>query len=204
MIRTLSGTVLFVDSDCICLDVAGFGLEVFASGSLLDAARANEPLTCLAYLQTSDAGMTLFGFSDETERALFLELTQVKTMGGKLSIALLRHLDAETIVSAILAEDAHRLAVPGLGPKRAERICFELRSKAEKKFASLAGASRLPGKRAGMETEVVAGLVGLGFSQGEAARAVSASRAEGGAEKTWTEEELMKSSLAKLQRAAAK
>lgn len=203
MIRTLSGTVRSVDADSICLDVSGFGLEVFASGSLLEAARPDEFLTCQAYLQVSDAGMALFGFSDETERALFLEITQVKTMGGKLSIALLRHLDVRTIVSAILAEDSARLAVPGLGPKRAERICFELRSKAEKKFAAFAGEAPSSPKRGSMDAEVVSGLVGLGFSQSEAVRAVLSCRSEGGGEKNWTEEELMKSSLAKLQRATA-
>lgn len=203
MIRMLSGTVLSVDADSICLDVAGFGLEVFASGSLLAAARPNEPLTCQAYLQVSDAGMALFGFSDDAERALFLEITQVKTMGGKLSIALLRHLGVETIVSAILAEDSQRLAVPGLGPKRAERICFELRSKVEKKFAAFGVTAPLSAGRGSMDSEVVLGLIGLGFSQGEAARAVSACRAEGGEDKSWTDEELMKSSLARLQRTTA-
>ena len=200
MIRMLSGTVLSLDADSICLDVAGFGLEVFASGSLLATARPNEFLSCRAYLQVSDAGMALFGFSDDAERALFLEITQVKTMGGKLSIALLRHLDVETIVTAILAEDSSRLAVPGLGPKRAERICFELRSKVEKKFAAFASAVPVSGKRGSMDAEVVSGLVGLGFTQSEAVHAVSACRAE---DRPWSEEELMKSSLAKLQRGAA-
>ena len=203
MIRMLSGTVLSVDADSICLDVAGFGLEIFASGSLLAAARPNEFLSCQTYLQVSDAGMALFGFSDDAERALFLEITQVKTMGGKLSIALLRHLGVEAIVSAILAEDSSRLAVPGLGPKRAERICFELRSKVEKKFAAFASAVSVSGKRGSMDAEVISGLVGLGFSQSEAVHAVSACRAEVGEGKTWSEEELMKSSLAKLQRRAA-
>lgn len=202
MIRSLSGTVLAVDIDSICLDVAGFGLEVFASGSLLSSARVGDFLRCVAYLQVTDAGMSLFGFSDEQERSLFLEITQVKTMGGKLSIALLRHLDVQTIVFAILAEDSGRIAVPGLGPKRAERICFELRSKVEKKFGSLMGGDHavFSGGRGSIDAGVVAGLVGLGFSQGEAVHAVTACKAEADDGRVWTEEELMISSLAKLQR----
>ena len=200
MIRSLSGTVRAVDGDFICLDVAGFGLEVYATGSLLARARVGEFLTCVAYLQVTDAGMALFGFSDEVERALFLEVTQVKTMGGKLSIALLRHLDVESIVAAILAEDHSRIAVPGLGPKRAERICFELRAKVEKKIAPLIGA-QVPAisGRGSIDGAVVMGLTGLGFSQSEAVRAVSACRAED-TDRLWTEEELMKSALGLLQR----
>ena len=199
MIRTLSGTVLSIEADAICLDVSGFGLEVFATGTLLASARVGEYLSCVAYLQVTDAGMALFGFTSEVERALFLEITQVKTMGGKLSIALLRHLSVEAIVNAILAEDAARLAVPGLGPKRAERICFELRPKVEKKFASLVGASVPVTSGGSLDAGVVAGLVGLGFSQSEAVHAVSACRAED-ADRIWTEENLMKSALGLLQR----
>jgi Holliday junction DNA helicase RuvA len=199
MIHSLRGTVLSAGDGMICLDVAGFGLEVYASGSLLARAAAGEELDCLAWLQVSDAGMSMFGFSDESERALFLEITQVKTMGGKLSITLLRHLDAGAIVSAIMASDASRLAVPGLGVKRAERICFELRPKIEKKFSHLASGGTEIKLSGSADGEVISGLVWLGFSQGEAARAVSLCRAEGG-DRKWSEEDLMMSSLAKLQR----
>jgi Holliday junction DNA helicase RuvA len=199
MIRSLSGTVLSVDADAICLDVSGFGLEIFASGTLLSEARAGEYLTCAAYLQVSDAGMALFGFTNEAERALFLEITQVKTMGGKLSIALLRHLSAETIVNAILAEDCARLTVPGLGPKRAERICFELRSRVEKKFAALTGAAPFAHRGGSVDGDVVMGLAGLGFSQSEAVHAVSRCRADD-PDREWIEEDLMRAALGLLRK----
>ncbi|MDR3353632.1 MAG: Holliday junction branch migration protein RuvA [Synergistaceae bacterium] len=199
MIRSLSGRVISADGEIICLDVSGFGLEVYGSGSLMARAKPGDLLTCAAYLQTSDSGFALFGFSDEVERTLFLEITQVKTMGGKLSIALLRHLGSGEIISAILAGDSARLAVPGLGPKRAERICFELRSKAEKKFASFAGASAPLSERSSVDSGVMEGLAALGFTQSEAVQAISACRAEGG-ERSWTEEDLMKSALGRLQR----
>jgi Holliday junction DNA helicase RuvA len=199
VIRSLSGIVTAFDDECITLDVSGFGLEVFASGSLLSSARAGEPLMCSAYLQVTDSGMALFGFSDDRERAIFLEITQVKTMGGKLSIALLRRLDADAIISAIMAEDPLRLAVPGLGAKRAERICFELKSKVEKKFGALVGNVHAAAGKGSFDSGVAAGLVGLGFSQGEAVRAISSCKAES-PEREWTEEELMKSALMKLQR----
>lgn len=199
MIRSLTGVVLGTDGEAITLDVSGFGLEVFATGQLLSSAVVGERLTCSAYLQVTDAGMALFGFADDVERALFLELTQVKTMGGKLSIALLRRLDAGAIVAAILAEDASRLAVPGLGPKRAERICFELRGKVEKKFGDLASGAPVSAKRGSVDAEVASGLVGLGFSQSEAVGAVASAKASD-PDRAWSEEELMMHALSKLQR----
>ncbi|MDR1915758.1 MAG: Holliday junction branch migration protein RuvA [Synergistaceae bacterium] len=199
MIRSLYGIVISISGDAICLDVSGFGLEIFASGSLLASARAGDFLRCSAYMQVSDSGITLYGFSDETERALFLEITQVKTMGGKLSIAILRHLDAETILRSITSQDTARLAVPGVGTKRAERICFELKSKVEKKFGALL-KSDIHGLGLGsIDGEVISGLVGLGFSQSEAARAVAQCRSES-EDRGLSEEELMMSALGRLQR----
>ena len=199
MIRSLSGTVISIDDGTVCLDVAGFGIEVFATGSLLSSAVIGESLQCLAYLQVSDSGMAMFGFSNETERALFLEITQVKTMGGKLSIALLRHLGAADVISAIMSSDSSRLSVPGLGAKRAERICFELRSKIEKKFSSLVEGGVNISAAGSVDGEVIGGLMGLGFSQAEASRAVALCRSEDG-EREWIEEDLMMSALSRLQR----
>ncbi|GHV26957.1 Holliday junction ATP-dependent DNA helicase RuvA [Synergistales bacterium] len=197
MIRSLAGTVLSIEADAIILDVSGFGIEVFASGSLLSSAKTGEFLRCGAYLQVSDSGMAVFGFSDGTERALFLEITQVKTMGGKLSIALLRHLDAGSIIAAIKSGEAARLAVPGVGVKRAERICFELKSRMEKKFGGIGDDFAPIG--GSLDAGVIAGLIGLGFSQGEALSRVSSCRSED-AEREWTEESLMMAALSKLQR----
>ena len=199
MIRSLSGTVISTDAESICLEVAGFGIEVFATGTLLSSAVVGESLRCPAYLQVSDSGMAMFGFSSETERALFLEITQVKTMGGKLSITLLRHLAAQDVISAIMSSDPSRLSVPGLGAKRAERICFELRSKIEKKFPSLSEGGASVSAVGSVDGEVVGGLMGLGFSQAEASRAVALCRSEAG-EREWAEEDLMMSALSRLQR----
>jgi Holliday junction DNA helicase RuvA len=198
MIRYLRGTVITAGAETICLDVSGFGVEVFATGTLLERAVVGSELSCHAWLQVSDAGLAMFGFSNETERELFLEITQVKTMGGKLSITLLRHLGASEIVAAVMASDARRLAVPGLGPKRAERICFELKPRIEKKFAGLADGLPVAAPL-GADGAVTSGLVGLGFSQAEAARAVASCRAEA-PDREWNEEDLMMSSLGKLQR----
>ena len=201
MLKYLYGSVISVSEETVCLDVSGFGLEVFASGSLLAKASEGNPLDCLAWMQVSESGLSLFGFTDELERALFLELMQVKTMGGKLSIALMRHVDAGAIINAIASDDVSRLTVPGLGAKRAERICFELRPKIEKKFSELINASALPGPRrdAGV-SGVIAGLVGLGFSQAEANRAVGECRSESGGAESWTEESLLMAALAKLKK----
>lgn len=200
MINSLRGIVLSIGEDCIVLDVAGFGLEVFITRSLLEHAVIDEELVCYAYLQISDAGLSMFGFSSELERTLFLELLQVKTVGGKLAITLLRHLDAEQVLMAIMSGSAAMLSVPGLGAKRAERICFELKNKIEKKFSGMLDSGTAVSFGAPLDSFVMEALTGLGFSQGESARAISLSKADSETDTAWTEESLLKASLSILQR----
>jgi len=200
MINSLCGKVLLVGEDSIVLDVAGFGIEVYASRSLFDRSVVGEEMTCYAHLQISDAGLSMFGFATELERDLFLELLQVKTVGGKLAIALLRHLDAEQVLNAITSGNASMLAVPGLGVKRAQRICFELKNRVEKKFHDLSKNGSAVPFGGTFDSFVLEALMGLGFSHGESARAISLSRAECDADVAWTEESLLKASLGVLQR----
>jgi Holliday junction DNA helicase RuvA len=200
MINSLRGKVLSIGDESITLEVSGFGLEIFTSRSLMSQASLSEELFCFAYMQVSDAGINLFGFSDERERLLFLELLQVKTVGGKLAITLLRHLDADQILQSISSGSSAMLTVPGLGAKRAERICFELKNKISKKFSDIKNFGEQEQKGHVSDSFVMEALTGLGFSQGEAVRAISRSRAEAGNEASWTEEALLKASLSLLRR----
>jgi Holliday junction DNA helicase RuvA len=200
MINSLRGKVLSINDESITLEVSGFGLEVFSSRSLMSQASLSEELFCFAYMQVSDAGISLFGFSDERERMLFLELLQVKTVGGKLAVTLLRHLDADQILQAIVSGSSSMLTVPGLGAKRAERICFELKNKISKKFSDIKNFGEQEQKGHVSDSFVMEALTGLGFSQGEAVRAISRSRAEAGNEASWTEEALLKAPLSLLRR----
>ena len=200
MINSLRGKVLSIGDESITLEVSGFGLEIFTYRSLMSQASVSEELFCFAYMQVSDAGISLFGFSDERERLLFLELLQVKTVGGKLAVTLLRHLDADQILQAIASGSSAMLTVPGLGAKRAERICFELKNKISKKFSEIKGFSEQGRKEHASDSFVLEALTGLGFTQGEAVRAISRSRAEAGPDASWTEEDLLKTSLSLLRR----
>ena len=150
-------------------------------------------------MQVSDAGIAMFGFANETERDFFMELLHVKTIGGKLAIMLMRYLDLPRIVEAIKTGNVSALSVPGLGAKRAERICFELRSKVEKEFASI-GAEISGGAASSFDSFVAEALSGLGFSHGECARAIATAKAQAGDDETWTEESLLKAALGILQR----
>lgn len=200
MINFLRGNVTAINKESIVLDVSGFGIEVFPTRALFANAVVGEEMTCLTYLQISDAGLAMFGFASEIEREFFLELLHVKTVGGKVAISLMRALDLGRIVEAIKNGNVSMLTVPGLGAKRAERICFELKPKIEKKFSDVGTPSTGSLGSGGLDSFVTEALTGLGFSHGESVRAIATAKAQADDDVVWTEESLLMASLGILQR----
>ncbi|MDY2984017.1 MAG: Holliday junction branch migration protein RuvA [Synergistes jonesii] len=198
MINFLRGTLASIEKESIVLDVSGFGVEIYPTRALLASAALGEEMKCLAYMQISDAGLSMFGFASQEEKDFFLELLQVKTVGGKLAIALMRYRDLGSIIDAIRNGNVSTLSVPGLGAKRAERICFELKAKIEKKFVGLSAVGISAG--ASFDSSVTDALSGLGFSHGECARAIAMAKAQAEDDVKWSEESLLKASLGILQR----
>ncbi len=202
MIETLQGKVLFIEGDGIVLDVSGFGIKVFSTASLLRTISVGDDLFCYTFLQVSAAGISIFGFLTERERDLFLELVKVKTVGGKLAITILQYLDAEDILKAITLGNTTVLSVPGLGAKRIERICFELKPKIAKKFPdiNLNDSSGINQTAFTLDKIVLDALTGLGFSIRESMKAISLSKSAYEDKSMLTEENLLKATLSILQR----
>ncbi|MBO6048741.1 MAG: Holliday junction branch migration protein RuvA, partial [Spirochaetales bacterium] len=73
-------------------------------------------------------GMTLFGFSDEDERRLFLELIKVNGIGPKQAMKILSGVRVRDFISALDQSDVNFLSkIPGLGAKTSQKIILALR-----------------------------------------------------------------------------
>lgn len=151
MLRFLSGKVHSVFENLVVLNVGGFGFELPCTGRGAALCTEGEPATLVTYLQFSEAGPTLFGFADERERALFLKLTTVKGVGGKMAMNILKAAPPERIVSWILSSDVNSMVkIPGIGRKTAERLCFEMRPHLVGEDAELPAEGYMPaGKKSG-------------------------------------------------------
>lgn len=202
MIETLQGKILFIEGDGVVLDVSGFGIKVLSTASLLRTVSIGDDVFCYTFLQVSAAGISIFGFLTERERDLFLELVKVKTVGGRLAITILQYLDAEDILKAITLGNTTALSVPGLGAKRVERICFELKPKISKKFPdiNLNDSSGMNQTEFTLDKVVLDALTGLGFSVTESMKAISLSKSSYEDKSALTEEKLLKATLSILQR----
>jgi Holliday junction DNA helicase RuvA len=115
--------------------------------------------------------LELFAFSTAAERALFQLLRGVSGVGPRLALAVLSGMPPAELAAVLADEDVARLVtVPGVGQKTAERLVVDLKSKVE----SIAAAGDRGAGRTGVEEDAVTALVGLGYKQGEARKAVHA------------------------------
>ena len=181
MIGYIKGKILSLTPEYALIETAGgLGFEVACSYSAFSSLAGKNEGALYTYLQVSENGTALYGFSSQEEKNMFLKLITVSGVGPKMGIAVLSGLNITDLATAIATSDVKRLsAVKGLGKKTAERIILELREKvAAPASATLEKGVPVPVVYEGDEDAVVA-LMTLGFSRAESERAVSRARASG-------------------------
>ncbi|MGI6076073.1 MAG: Holliday junction branch migration protein RuvA [Pyramidobacter sp.] len=186
MLASIKGTVIEKSDFTAVVDCNGFGVELLLTRKAAELCRIDEPVMLYTHLQVSDSGLALFGFADDIERQMFRQMVLVKGIGGKVAVSLLQHLSPSEIVAAVEQNDAKLLtAVPGVGKKTAERICFELADRINKKGLNLLVQS-LPseGELSNLAgaSGVLDALESLGFDRASALRAYKAVKSQRGAE----------------------
>lgn len=135
--------------------------------------------TIYTVMSVTENDVSLYGFATEEQQACFEMLTAVSGVGPKVGLAILSVMEPERVALAISAGDHKAFkAASGVGPKLAQRIVLELKDKVAKGFVDgisledVAGASaQTPAAQS--SSQAIAALVSLGYSQSEAALAVS-------------------------------
>lgn len=183
MIATLTGTLAVRDPARIVVEAAGIGYEVFIPLTTFYRLPAPGNLVRLEIRQVvREDSLTLYGFSDAVEKRAFDLLMQVQHVGPKLALAILSVLEPAELVGAIAREDVDKIdAVPGVGPKVAERVVRELRDKTGelRLSGSVAGppngARAADGASSGQPVDdAVSALVNLGVKPAEARKTIDA------------------------------
>ena len=173
MISRLKGTLSAKGIDRIEVMTpggVGYSLQI-PLGVLESLPRVGEPVDLHTALVVKEDGWLLFGFSAESDRALFTTLLAASGVGPSLALGLLSGLGAARVVRAIRERDLTTLqSAPRVGKKIAERLCVELGDKM-KEFA----ADTSTGPRTSLDggaADAVRALTALGYSQPDAERAV--------------------------------
>ena len=175
MIASVRGTVAALAPDGAVVEVGGVGLAVSCSPGTLARLRLGEQARLATSLVVREDSLTLYGFGDDDERALFELLQTANGVGPKLAQTMLAVHPPRELRRAIATSDLASLtAVPGIGRKGAERIVLELRDR----IGAIDGSDSALQTGAGVvavapwRDQLTHALAGLGFSGREAGEAI--------------------------------
>lgn len=170
MISRIRGALLTREPDRVeVLTPGGVGYDVAVPRSVFQSLPpVGEQVELRTYQVVREDAVMLFGFLEESDRLVFSRLLTASGVGPRLALALLSALPAARLVRAIRERDLAALtAVAGVGKKTAERLALDLANR----FDDIAVAPAAGADGAGVE-EALRALTVLGFSPGDADRAV--------------------------------
>ena len=130
MIVFLQGQFVVKTPAYVWIEVNGIGYEVNISLHTYSRIQQTDHGKLLTYLHIKEDGHSLFGFFDEEERSLFLQLISVSGVGTSTARMMLSSMKPEEIRYAIRTENEALLGkIKGIGPKSAKRLILELKDK---------------------------------------------------------------------------
>lgn len=185
MIAFTKGTLDYIGSDYVFVDVGGVGFQVYTpiSEDLLRIGIGGE-IKLYTHLSVREDAFVLFGFLDMESLEMFELLIGVTGVGPKSALGMLSAMSVSELSKAIYLDDKKALTkIPGIGAKTAARIVLDLKDKLNVTAAPGVEAADLarPTQEitAGPAQEAVMALMSLGYSETEAKRAVSKTKGEG-------------------------
>ena len=180
MIYCLTGKIVKKSMNAVVLSCGGVGYYAQCPASVAGALPGvGKEATIYTVMSITENDVSLYGFATEQQQACFEMLTAVSGVGPKVGLAILSVMEPDRVALAISAGDHKAFkAASGVGPKLAQRIVLELKDKVAKglvdgiSLEDVAGASADTQASQG-SSQAIAALVSLGYSQSEAALAVS-------------------------------
>ena len=113
MISFVRGTVAAVGPEQVVVDVGGLGLALQCTPGTISGLRVGDRAQVPACLVVREDSLTLFGFADDDERAVFEAVQTVSGIGPRLAQSILAVLSPDDLRRAVAADD---LAVAHPGP----------------------------------------------------------------------------------------
>lgn len=128
MIGFIEGTVRFIRSETVLVDTGGVGYEIYVPQPY-QYPRGTKVLY-FTYDNYNENAHTLYGFSAEADYEVFTRLINVRGIGPKSALNILKKASGQRIIQAIEKGDVAALkALPGIGPKTASQMMLDLQGK---------------------------------------------------------------------------
>ncbi len=131
MIGYLKGKVIYIDkSDIILLTNNSVGYKISIPTNIKYL--IDQDASLYIYTSVKENEMSLWGFTDKKDLDLFEYLISVSGVGTKTAMSLIDVKGFDLIVQSIVSGSYEELKVSGVGPKTAQKIVIELKSKLAK------------------------------------------------------------------------
>lgn len=175
MIAYIDGKLTLKDPTHVIVECNGIGYQIKISLSTYSSLKEGERCKLLTYLHIKEDAHTLFGFSEASEKKLFLDLISISGVGPTTALMVLSSLSPSELQHAIINEEVRIIQnVKGIGAKTAQRIILELKDKMKK-------ASLVPGTKDNavfshntVRNEALSALITLGIPRNMAEKNVDA------------------------------
>lgn len=170
MIGHLRGRILSKSAETILVDAGGVGYEICVPLSTLSKIpEVHSEAALFIHTHVREDAIQLYGFHTRQELDLFRMLIHTRDIGPRLALNILSVMGPSAFLDAVSRKEVSLLRrVPGLGPKKAEKIILELKDKVGTFPVAETGAVE---GRASRE-DLLSALRNLGYRNEEAAEAV--------------------------------
>ena len=131
MIDSIKGTLVKKTPTSVIVDVGGIRLGIpITLATFEKIPNPNQPVELLTYLHVREDLMVLYGFYDDHERDVFMQLNSISGIGPRSAMNILSGTDPIEFKKKIIDSDVASLtSIPGIGTKTAKRIIVELKDK---------------------------------------------------------------------------
>lgn len=160
------GKIDSILKDKVIIDVNNIGYEIYMPESEISRLEIGEQVKIYTHLNVREDDMKLFGFLTYETLKFFRKLILVSGVGPKVALGIISNISTSDMCIAIATEDVALLKqIPGIGPKMAQKIIFELKDKITNEdlisTSSKSGTSKFTNSN---EQEAITALQVLGYS----------------------------------------
>lgn len=136
MFDFLSGTITLIKEKSVTLQVGGIGFTIHSPNTKNLA--INSAVQLYTYLHwNQENGPSLYGFSSDLERKVFLMIIDCPKIGPSIGLNVLNNLTPIQFLDVITSNNEAALSsISGIGAKKAEQIIVELKHKVQKLITS--------------------------------------------------------------------
>ena len=179
MYSYIIGEFVEMTPEGIVIENNGIGYDIKTSSLTAEnIPKSGEFVKVYTYLHVREDDMSLYGFLTRDELNVFKLLINVNGIGPKGALGILSAISTDDLRFAVLADDVAAIkALPGIGPKTAQKIIIELKDKLklDEVFESALSKNKKADNNSNVmmiRNDAVEALVSLGYSSKDAIKAV--------------------------------